>query len=136
MGSICWENPHFIDNILAGSGPLLELLFQLITNAATLPNNINALIHVLNFLHSVSLKEGPVRDQRLPKLLPAFLHQVFTHDKFYDCLESKKLTSLFSALLKFHANVKHVDKYLYNALIRSITHVNSVYKAFDRSPPP
>ena len=103
MGSICWENPHFIDNILAGSGPLLELLFQLITNAATLPNNINALIHVLNFLHSVSLKEGPVRDQRLPKLLPAFLHQVFTHDKFYDCLESKKLTSLFSALLKFHA---------------------------------
>jgi hypothetical protein len=61
---------------------------------------------------------------------------VFTNDKFYDCLESKKLTSLFNALLKFHGNVKHVDKYLFNALLRSMNHVNRTYKALEQEPSP
>ena len=79
-------------------------------------------------MHSISLKQGPIRDQKLAEVFTTFIKNIFTKDKFFECLQSKKLSSIFSTIQKFHSNVKNIDKFTYNALIQSIIKVNEVYK--------
>jgi hypothetical protein len=129
IGSICWENPHFVDNILTSSPHIIDLLFDRLTHPLTIPASEDWLVNIVNFFHSISLKEGAVRDNKLAKAFTLFIENIFTHDRFYDCLDNKKISLLFSAIHKFHANVRQIDKYIYNALIKSIKYVNEEYKA-------
>lgn len=62
IGSICWENPHFIDNILASSSTIIGLLTETVGRAETIPAKDDSLITIVNFFHSISLKDGVVRN--------------------------------------------------------------------------
>lgn len=60
----------------------------------------------------------------MPNLFTSFLEQVFTHNKFYDCLEPKKFSALFSAINKFYGNVRDIDKPVFNGALRSLLFLN------------
>jgi hypothetical protein len=82
MSAICSENPHFIDNISNTSTATLSLIFDLLRTPLTTPYKDDALITVLNFLHNISLKEGPIRNDRLSEVLTTLLENILTHDRF------------------------------------------------------
>ena len=83
---------------------------------------------VVNCLHSMSLKEGVVRKGKMAPVLTAVLTNLLTKKRFFDNLESKRLTQLFSALTKFHSNVKEIDRPFFQALLNSLLHLSDFYR--------
>jgi hypothetical protein len=62
--NVCSENPLLIDNI-TGSSTIIDSLFSLLQNESILPKNIEFIINAVHFFHSVSMKDGIVRNEKL-----------------------------------------------------------------------
>ena len=76
----------------------IDYLLSLLQKAESTPCQDDSLIRVINFLHSISLKEGVVREQKMPKTLSNLIFNYFTNSKFHDNQEQKKLNTFFSAI--------------------------------------
>lgn len=46
---------------------------EMLANAETIPAKDDSLITVVNFFHSISLKEGVIRNEKMPKIFTCFL---------------------------------------------------------------
>ena len=68
---------------MINSSRTVSYLLFLLQSAETIPCGDDSLVLVVNFLHSVSLKEGVVRAEKVPKSLNALMVNIFTCDKFY-----------------------------------------------------
>ena len=110
---VCWENPHHIETLYTAHPAFIDYLLGLVSEAGTTPRG-ESLVMVLNFLHSVSLKEGKVREEKMPGALTALFENVLSVDRFEVNLEAKSLGAIFNALNKFHSNVKGIDRCLFN----------------------
>lgn len=88
----------------------------------------DCLVTTVNFFHSISLKDSPIRHELMPPAFTAFLISVFGSERFYDWIDSKRFGQFFSALSKFHSNVKEIDGCIYQTVVRSVKAIDRDYK--------
>jgi hypothetical protein len=71
---------------MASAPECIDKILELLSSEETIAAGDDSLVQAINFLHSVSLKEGEVRSTKMPKVLQSFLSSIFSNDKFCDCL--------------------------------------------------
>lgn len=105
---------------------------ELVSAAIHVPTDINSLTDVINFLHHISLKDGPIRNTMLEKPMTAFIVRFLTMDRFVETL-SRNVKSIggyiVGSLNRFIGNIKTSSKYIFNAFIQSAYLINTEYKS-------
>jgi hypothetical protein len=82
ISNICEESPTLLETVQKTSPTILPFLFQIIFSAEHIPVDIQSLTDVINFMHHVSLIDGPVRNTMLKRPMVSFITKMLVMDKF------------------------------------------------------
>ncbi len=131
IGNICEESPTLLESIEKTSPTIIPYMLELISSALHIPSDIHSLTDVINFLHHVSLKDGPIRNTMLKKPLVSFITRILTMDRFVETLSRNVKTVggyIVGSLNRFLNNIKICGKYIFNGFINAAMILNEEYK--------
>ena len=102
-------------------------MFKIIASAEHIPADIQSLTDVINFMHHVSLIDGPIRNTMLKKPMVAYLTKLLFMDKFTETL-TRSVKSIggyiVGSLSRLLGNISVCGQYIFNAFISAALMLN------------